>query len=291
VPEWFEVFFDELWSELFDRALDPPQLEERARAIQRLVAAGEGDAVLDLPCGLGRLTVPLARLGLRMTGVDLSPAYLDRGRDRAAAAGLAIRFIQSHMREIGFQGEFDAAFNWGGSFGYFSEEDNLRYCRRVREALKPGGRFLIEAANQAWLAENCHPRTELVAWRRPPPPGQPLRPPHRPLPRHLDIHHRQHDAPPPPVDAHLRPRRAARTPAPRRLQPGPLPRRPAPHRAPRRLLSPDDRGGDPARSRRLASDSRRGEPLAGRGADHYAVVTVQRPSSHADMEAAIEWNP
>ena len=163
MPEWFEVFFDELWSELFDRALGPPQLEERARAIQQLLAVGEGDAVLDVPCGLGRLSVPLARLGLRMTGVDLSPAYLDEGRDRAAAAGLAIRFIQSDMREIGFQGEFDAAFNWGGSFGYFSEADNLRYCKRVCEALKPGGRFLIEAANQAWLADNCHPRTELVA--------------------------------------------------------------------------------------------------------------------------------
>jgi O-methyltransferase involved in polyketide biosynthesis len=55
------------------------------------------------------------------------------------------------MRQIDFDGEFDAAFNWFGSFGYFTDAQNLAFCRRVLAALKPGGRFLVEGLNKSWL--------------------------------------------------------------------------------------------------------------------------------------------
>jgi SAM-dependent methyltransferase len=116
--------------------------------------------VLDVPCGQGRLTLPLARSGLVMTGVDLTGAYLAKARNLARRGRLKIRFLQSDMRGIGFDAEFDAAFNWFGSFGYFSDADNLAFCRRVLAALKPGGRFLVEGMNKSWVLAHFRPRNE-----------------------------------------------------------------------------------------------------------------------------------
>jgi len=56
--------------------------------------------------------------------------------------------------------EFDAAFNWFGSFGYFPDRENLAFTRRVFEALKPGGRFLVEGINKSWMLAHFKPAHE-----------------------------------------------------------------------------------------------------------------------------------
>src|SRR5580692_11809206 len=50
---------------------------------QRQIAA-HGGPVLELACGTGRLTVPLAAAGVDITGIDRSPSMLEAARDRAA---------------------------------------------------------------------------------------------------------------------------------------------------------------------------------------------------------------
>jgi SAM-dependent methyltransferase len=49
------------------------------------------------------------------------------------------------MRDIPWSEEFDAAFCFGGSFGYFDDEGNRRHVASVSRSLKPEGRFLIDA--------------------------------------------------------------------------------------------------------------------------------------------------
>jgi SAM-dependent methyltransferase len=90
-------------------------------------------------------------MGMEMTGVDLTARYIRKARQLARRRRLAVRFLRGDMRAIAFENEFDAAFNWFGSFGYFSDADNLDFCRRVFKALRPGGRFLIEGLNKSWL--------------------------------------------------------------------------------------------------------------------------------------------
>ncbi|MFW6162463.1 MAG: SAM-dependent methyltransferase [Planctomycetota bacterium] len=162
MAEWFESFFDDLAVEYFGHAVSAERVERSARTIQALLGLEGGDSVLDVPCGIGRLAVPLAGLGLRVTGVDFSRVYLDAGRAQAAAAGLSVRFIERDMRKIDFVEAFDGALNWGGSFGYFSDADNLRYCHKIGQALRPGGRFLLDTIHEPWLAENCRPHTDVV---------------------------------------------------------------------------------------------------------------------------------
>jgi SAM-dependent methyltransferase len=158
--EWFERFFDATYGKVLAGTFDEARTLEQARLVKRLLGLRRGARVLDVPCGHARLTIPLAEMGLAMTGVDLAAGYLRRGRREAHRRGLKVRFLCRDMREIDFDGEFDAAFNFFGSIGYFADAENLLFCRRVLAALRPGGRFLVEGLNKSWLLRHFKPHQE-----------------------------------------------------------------------------------------------------------------------------------
>jgi len=151
MPEWFEEFFGGLYAEVMPRVFDDGATLEQVRVIKKLLRLRKGQRVLDIPCGMGRLTIPMAKTGCKLTGVDLMQPYIARAKRRAADEDLDIEFISGDMRRIDFDNVFDAAINWFGSFGYFSDAENLIFCKRVLKALKPGGSFLVETMNKSWL--------------------------------------------------------------------------------------------------------------------------------------------
>jgi 2-polyprenyl-6-hydroxyphenyl methylase/3-demethylubiquinone-9 3-methyltransferase len=65
----------------------------------------EGKSALDVGCGAGLLTEPLARLGARVTGIDASSEVIAVARDHAASMGLAIDYRSGDVQEI--DGQFD----------------------------------------------------------------------------------------------------------------------------------------------------------------------------------------
>jgi len=161
VAEWFEEFFDGLYQSVLPKRFDPGWSVEQARMVRRLLKVRRGQSVLDLACGHGRLTIPLAGMGLEMTGVDLNAKFLAQARRFARGQDCDIRFIRCDMRDIEFDRRFDAVFNWSTSFGYFNDRQNLDVCRRVCRALRPGGRFLIESLNKSWLLAHWRPTSEM----------------------------------------------------------------------------------------------------------------------------------
>lgn len=130
---------------------------EEAEFIAKTLHLKKGDAVLDAPCGAGRIAACLARAGMRVTGVDLMPAYIQRARQRLERDGQAGRFIAADLRSIDFTEEFDGAVNWQGSFGFFDERDNLEVVRRYAHSLRPGGRLLIDQPSREWLLRHFRP--------------------------------------------------------------------------------------------------------------------------------------
>ena len=79
-----------------------------------------GDRVLDLACGSGDHARRLARRGLRVLGIDVSPSLLAHCREKAASEGLTtVRFEEGDMRTLAYEGEFDAVLLLSGSFGFF----------------------------------------------------------------------------------------------------------------------------------------------------------------------------
>ncbi len=155
---WYETFFDREWLDCVART---PQAAESALPQVEFVV-GElglepGARVLDLACGHGRHAVELARRGYRVTGLDLSERSLVLARE--AAAGLEIEFVHADMRELDYEGEFDAVVNLFTAFGYFEDEaENELVLERVARALKPGGGFLIDVISQPWLMRNFQAR-------------------------------------------------------------------------------------------------------------------------------------
>ncbi|MGH2641227.1 MAG: class I SAM-dependent methyltransferase, partial [Actinomycetota bacterium] len=95
-----------------------------------------GSNVLDVPCGDGRISLELAARAHQVTGVDITARFLAEAQRNAGERGLSALFQQGDMRELTSDAEFDAVINFGGSFGYFDEEDNDRVVEGVRRALR-----------------------------------------------------------------------------------------------------------------------------------------------------------
>ena len=108
----------------------------------------EGARVLDLCCGWGRLSIPLAERGYRVAGLDLSKYHIRLAKQAAKRAGVDADFVNADMRKIPGRARYDAVINCFTSFGYLeTEAEDQRVLDGVRRALKPGGRFFIETMN------------------------------------------------------------------------------------------------------------------------------------------------
>lgn len=129
-----------------------------ADRIERALRLVPGSAVLDVPCGDGRISLELAARGYEVTGVDASGHFVAEARRRAAEGGVSSRFEEGDMRELLFESEFDAAINFGGSFGYFDDAGNDRVAASVCRALRPGGRYLIDAVTPETIFQDFRDR-------------------------------------------------------------------------------------------------------------------------------------
>jgi SAM-dependent methyltransferase len=113
--------------------------------------------VLDLGCGPGRHSIPLARLGARVTAVDRSPFLLEKARSYAESEKLHIEWVQEDMRSFVRPDAFDLAINLFTSFGYFGDEGDMTVLRNVFRSLAPGGLFVIDVMGKEIIARGFAP--------------------------------------------------------------------------------------------------------------------------------------
>jgi SAM-dependent methyltransferase len=110
-----------------------------------------GERVLDVGCGPGRHALALARSGIDVVGVDLSEDFITLARDVAEADGLPARFEVGDVRELVYDGEFDAVVCLcQGAFGLLGGRDEPRAFERIAAALRPGGRLALTAFSAAF---------------------------------------------------------------------------------------------------------------------------------------------
>jgi SAM-dependent methyltransferase len=109
-------------------------------------ARKRGGVVLDLACGSGRFTIPLAQLGNKVVGGDISEAMLHRARAKAAKVGVDIDFRQMDMRDLVLPdhsvGLILIAAN---SLLHLHDTEDLRRClQAARRQLAPGGALVFD---------------------------------------------------------------------------------------------------------------------------------------------------
>jgi SAM-dependent methyltransferase len=142
----------------------PFYLEEAKRASESLgenphpsaKSAGRmGHRVLELACGTGRLTIPIAKSGVEIVGLDMAPSMLAHARVKAEAAGVKIEFVEGDCRDFDLGRKFVLIFMAFNSMQHLHNYESLAALfRSVRRHLAEDGRFVFDVFN---------PKVEILA--------------------------------------------------------------------------------------------------------------------------------
>jgi SAM-dependent methyltransferase len=159
--------------------MDPKEMWDAgnfAAVAERITECGEfvieragveaGMDVLDVACGTGNASIPAARAGARVTGLDFAPGLLAIARERAADAMVEIEFIEGDAQALPFD---DASFDRVVStFGHMFAPEHRRAADEMKRVLRPDGVIAVAC----WTPEGSIGRmNKMIAELIPPPPG------------------------------------------------------------------------------------------------------------------------
>lgn len=142
---WFNPIAEFLGSAYLRNAFTYGTRQEVDFVVDALGLAA-GDQVLDVGCGPGRHALELARRGIEVHGVDLSPEFVDLARAAAGAEGLAASFEVLDVRELDVDAAYDAAICLcQGGFGLLGGDDEAAVLGRIARTVRPGGGVVVSA--------------------------------------------------------------------------------------------------------------------------------------------------
>jgi SAM-dependent methyltransferase len=150
IRPWWERFFtdDYLRSVVLP---SPQQVKRQCDFIESSLALAHGSTILDVGCGKGVHAIDLTTRGYLVVGLDLSLPMITRAAEEAQYRNLKINFLHADIREIAFDGAFDAVICMGTTFGFFDDEANRDVLARLYGALRPGGRLLLDVVNRDFV--------------------------------------------------------------------------------------------------------------------------------------------
>ena len=155
----WDDFFDEMYLETYLWRFNEQDDAAEARGAAKLAGVVPPAEILDAPAGFGRLSIPLAEAGFRVTAADRSGVQLDEGRRRAGDLEWP-RFVQADFRELPFQDEsFDGVLNIFSSIGYRGEAGDRQMLGEFLRVLRPGGALVLETLHRDRLMAIFQPRT------------------------------------------------------------------------------------------------------------------------------------
>ncbi len=109
--------------------------------------------VLDLACGTGNVTIPMAERGYDMIGVDLSEEMLGIAAEKARDKNLNILFLNQDMTEFELYGTVDAAVCALDGVNYLIHDGELeKMLALIKNYLNPGGIFIFDINSEQKLS-------------------------------------------------------------------------------------------------------------------------------------------
>ena len=146
--ETWDEFFSDFYLRAFAGAARDAGAGEQALAAARLSGCPDGGDLLDVPCGFGRHSIPLAAAGYEVVGVDRSRPLLDEARRRAGNSRRP-KLVRADYRDLPFaDASFDAAVNLFSSLGYLGNEEDTKALAEIGRVLRPGGRLVIDIVHR-----------------------------------------------------------------------------------------------------------------------------------------------
>jgi 2-polyprenyl-3-methyl-5-hydroxy-6-metoxy-1,4-benzoquinol methylase len=111
-------------------------------------AKSAGGAVLEVACGTGRITLPIARAGIEITGLDISRPMLERARHKAEAERLAVTWLEQDCRQITADRTFSLIFSATNAMQHLHDLDSVNaFLTSAKQALRPGGTLILDVFN------------------------------------------------------------------------------------------------------------------------------------------------
>ena len=149
----WDSFFSDFYLRAYAGDERDAEAEAQALAAAKLSGCAAGGELLDVPCGFGRHSIPLAGAGYRVTGVDRSGTLLGEARRR----GSGPEFVQADYRQLPFADDsFDGALNLFTSLGYLGDEEDVKVLAEIRRVLRPGAKLVIETHHRDRLVKDFH---------------------------------------------------------------------------------------------------------------------------------------
>lgn len=138
---WLAQYYDQIFS-----PLRSPIDAARERLLGRILPHVE--TACDLACGTGTTALTLARKGIRMYAVDLSPLMCRAAREKAAHARLPVHVLRADMRSFQLPEAVDLITCEADALNHIPRKADLRLvAKAVSRALRPGGHFFFDVNN------------------------------------------------------------------------------------------------------------------------------------------------
>ncbi len=107
-----------------------------------------GHPVLELGCGTGRVTIPLAQRGIQITGLDISRGMLSRAKEKAAAAGVDVEWIEADCRNFELVKRFKTILFPYNAIAHLHDFESIQSCFScAKRHLSARGRFIVDIFN------------------------------------------------------------------------------------------------------------------------------------------------
>jgi len=173
---WWHKLYDNLLAEVLLKSINNKEAEVSTQAIARLLHLPKGGIVYDQCCGIGTLSLSMAKRGYVVHAADQADAYIKQAQLAAQKAGLNINYAAADTNIWLPPEPCHGVFNWWTSFGYgLNDDENCMMIERAVEALLPGGYYLIDFMNLPQVLQNFQKdmvierETEIgkvILWRR-----------------------------------------------------------------------------------------------------------------------------
>ena len=158
--EWFQELYDDFRQRTGFGGLPPERTRRDVDFIIDECGLQPGDRILDVCAGTARHAIELETRGIRTVCIEQNPEYVQLAEHRARSVGVSPSLRVGDVRTDEWGTDFDAAIVMWNSFGYFSDEENADLLARIRSALKPGHRFILEVLNRDYLLRNFEAKSE-----------------------------------------------------------------------------------------------------------------------------------
>ncbi len=159
-PHWSASVFGDHYAALARPGSDRIAAAE-AEFAMALAGVGAGATAIDVGCGDGQHASALADRGLRVLGLESSPAQLRRASDAFGPGLPNLRWLLGDVRQRPVAETFDLVLCVGTTFGQYDDAQNRVTLEALRELSRPsGGRLVLQVLNRDYVV----PRLPARSW-------------------------------------------------------------------------------------------------------------------------------